>query len=61
LGRRKADAIAYLEADVIATGNVGCATQIARFSGTPLVHTVELIDWATGGPRPAALNHLDTE
>jgi len=61
LGRRKADAIAYLEADVIATGNVGCATQIARFSGIPLVHTVELLDWATGGPRPAALNHLDTE
>jgi len=55
LGQRKADAIDQLEADVIATGNVGCATQIARFTGTPIVHTVELLDWATGGPFPAAL------
>jgi len=37
---------------VIATGNIGCATQIARFSTTAIVHTVELIDWATGGSRP---------
>ncbi|WP_374413566.1 glycolate oxidase subunit GlcF [Novosphingobium colocasiae] len=55
LGRRKADAIDTLKADVIATGNIGCATQIGRFSGTPVVHTVELLDWATGGPAPAAL------
>ena len=47
--------LAALGADVIATGNVGCATQIARYAGTPVVHTVELLDWATGGPRPAAL------
>jgi len=58
LGKRKAANIDKLEADVIATGNIGCATQIARFSGIPTVHTVELIDWATGGPRPAALAHL---
>jgi len=58
LGQRKAGNIDKLEADVIATGNVGCATQIARFSGTPVVHTVELLDWATGGPKPAALKHL---
>lgn len=55
LGERKADHLAALKADVIATGNVGCATQIARYAGTPVVHTVELLDWATGGPRPAAL------
>ena len=55
LGARKAEHLAALQADVIATGNVGCATQIARFSGVPVVHTVELLDWATGGQKPAAL------
>ena len=58
LGERKAASIERLAADVIATGNIGCATQIGRFTGTPVVHTVELLDWATGGPRPAALGHL---
>jgi glycolate oxidase iron-sulfur subunit len=57
LGRRKAESLDCLDADVMATGNVGCATQIARFTGMPLVHTVELLDWATGGPAPAALKH----
>lgn len=56
LGARKAERLGALEADVIATGNVGCAVQIARNSGLPVVHTVELLDWATGGPRPQALN-----
>ncbi|MDO6414713.1 glycolate oxidase subunit GlcF [Sphingomonas sp. BIUV-7] len=55
LGRRKADNLARLGADLIATGNVGCATQIARFTTTPIVHIVELLDWATGGPAPEAL------
>jgi len=55
LGERKAGHLGALKPDIIATGNIGCATQIARFSGTPVVHTVELLDWATGGPRPAAL------
>ncbi len=61
LGRRKADHIDRLQADVIATGNIGCATQIARFAGAPVVHTVELLDWATGGPKPAALRHFPQE
>jgi glycolate oxidase iron-sulfur subunit len=61
LGDRKAANISKLGADVIATGNVGCATQIARFSDTPVVHTVELLDWATGGPKPTALKHLPQE
>ena len=56
LGARKAERLGALEADVIATGNVGCAVQIARHSGLPVVHTIELLDWATGGPRPQALN-----
>lgn len=56
LGARKAEQLGALEADVIATGNIGCAVQIARHSGLPVVHTIELLDWATGGPRPQALN-----
>ena len=55
LGTRKAERLDALNADVIATGNIGCATQIARFSGVPVVHTMELLDWATGGPKPTAL------
>lgn len=61
LGKRKADNIDSLGADVIATGNIGCATQIGRYSGRPVVHTVELLDWATGGPKPASLMHLPQE
>ncbi len=38
--------------DLIATGNIGCITQIASGTRVPVVHTVELLDWATGGPRP---------
>jgi glycolate oxidase iron-sulfur subunit len=61
LGQRKADRLDALDASVIATGNIGCATQIERFAGVPVVHTVELLDWATGGPVPAALQHLSQE
>ncbi len=41
--------------DVIAAGNFGCIGNIAGGTGIPVVHTVELLDWATGGPKPAAL------
>ncbi len=61
LGARKAERLSALEADVIATGNVGCAVQIARHAGLPVVHTIELLDWATGGPKPANLSHLPQE
>jgi glycolate oxidase iron-sulfur subunit len=61
LGARKAERLAALEADVIATGNVGCAVQIARHSGLPVVHTIELLDWACGGPKPEALKRLPQE
>lgn len=57
LGARKASNLDWLQADVIATGNVGCAMQIARFGETPIVHTIELLDWATGGPAPAIFAH----
>jgi glycolate oxidase iron-sulfur subunit len=52
---RKLAHIARTAPAVIATGNIGCATQLARGAAVPVVHTVELLDWATGGPRPAAL------
>jgi glycolate oxidase iron-sulfur subunit len=55
LGQRKAGNIARLEADVVASGNVGCAVQIERYLGLPVVHSVQLLDWATGGPVPDAL------
>jgi glycolate oxidase iron-sulfur subunit len=42
-------------AEVVAAGNIGCLTQIASGSARPVVHTVELLDWATGGPRPEGL------
>ena len=52
LGANKAASLDALGADVIAAGNVGCAVQIGALSGLPVVHTVELLDWATGGPKP---------
>lgn len=57
LGDRKVANIERLGADVIATGNIGCAMQIGQRTQTPVVHTVELLDWATGGPVPEALQH----
>jgi glycolate oxidase iron-sulfur subunit len=55
LRARKVANIARLKPDVIATGNIGCMTQIGAGTAIPIVHTVELLDWATGGPAPAAL------
>jgi len=52
---RKVGNIEKLAPDVIAAGNIGCITQIAAGTAIPVVHTVELIDWATGGRRPEAL------
>ena len=52
---RKLTNIARVTPDVIAAGNIGCITQIASGTNVPVVHTVELLDWATGGPKPAAL------
>ena len=52
---RKIANIAPLAPDVIAAGNVGCITQLATGTKIPVLHTVELLDWATGGPVPEAL------
>jgi glycolate oxidase iron-sulfur subunit len=55
LRERKVGNIEKLAPDVIAAGNIGCMTQIAAATAIPVVHTVELIDWATGGRKPEAL------
>ena len=53
---RKVRNIEAVAPDVIATGNIGCITQIASGTIVPVMHTVELLDWAYGGQRPAALS-----
>ena len=52
---RKLANIAAITPDVIATGNIGCMTQLATGTSTPIVHTAMLLDWATGGPAPPGL------
>jgi glycolate oxidase iron-sulfur subunit len=52
---RKAANLESTAPDLIAAGNIGCITQIAAGTALPVVHTVELLDWATGGPRPRVL------
>jgi glycolate oxidase iron-sulfur subunit len=49
---RKVANIAMVRPDMIAAGNIGCMLQIAGGTSVPVVHTIELLDWATGGPRP---------
>jgi glycolate oxidase iron-sulfur subunit len=58
---RKLANIALTRADLVAAGNIGCMTQLAGGSPLPVVHTVELLDWATGGPMPQALEHHGAE
>ena len=55
---RKVTNIERTKPQMIAAGNIGCMTQIASGTTIPVVHTVELLDWATGGPKPAALAAL---
>ncbi len=52
---RKVANLARVKPDVIAAGNIGCLAQIASGTTTPVVHTVELLDWACGGPAPAGV------
>ena len=57
-GQLKARKVKTLEAknpDVIAAGNIGCMMQIGSGTQVPIVHTMELLDWATGGPKPRAM------
>jgi glycolate oxidase iron-sulfur subunit len=56
LKTRKVETLEMTKPDVIAAGNIGCMMQIGSGTDVPIVHTVELLDWATGGPRPPALD-----
>lgn len=56
---RKIENIKSTNPQVIATGNIGCITQLATGTQTPILHTVELLDWAYGGPKPDKIKHLN--
>jgi len=56
LKARKLATLGALKPDVIAAGNIGCMMQLGADAGVPVVHTVELLDWATGGPKPPAMS-----
>lgn len=55
LKKRKVETLEARAPDLIAAGNIGCMMQIGSGTEVPIVHTVELLDWATGGPKPKAL------
>jgi glycolate oxidase iron-sulfur subunit len=55
LKRRKVATLEAKAPDIIAAGNIGCMMQIGSGTTVPVVHTVELLDWATGGPKPRAI------
>lgn len=52
LGARKVNCLEATKPELIATGNIGCLSQFSKISDLPVVHTVELLDWATGGLSP---------
>ncbi len=56
LQARKAEHIASVAPQIVAAGNIGCMEQIAARAEVPVVHTVELLDWATGGPAPTGVS-----
>lgn len=58
---RKLANIATTAPRLIATGNIGCITQLGLKSSVPVVHTVELLDWAYGGPAPALADQAGTD
>ena len=55
---RKVKTLEAVEPQVIAAGNIGCMMQIGSGTAVPVVHTVELLDWATGGPKPKKLQSV---
>jgi glycolate oxidase iron-sulfur subunit len=56
--QNKVENIEKVEPDFISTGNIGCMSQISSGTNIPIVHTVEIIDWLTGGPKPNKLKSL---
>src|SRR5262249_56626417 len=61
LRARKVANIELVKPHAIAAGNIGCIMQLAAGTAIPVVHTVELLDWATGGPVPERLAELAEE
>ena len=55
LKQRKLKNISATAPDIVAAGNLGCITQLRSGLAAPILHTIELLDWAHGGPKPAAL------
>ena len=53
--KNKVSNIENLKPDFISTGNIGCITQISNGTKTPILHTIEILDWYTGGPKPKIL------
>ena len=58
LKQNKVMTLKAVKPDVIAAGNIGCITQISSGTDIPVVHTVELLDWVTGGPIPRVLKNV---
>jgi glycolate oxidase iron-sulfur subunit len=58
LRARKVDHIKSVRPDAVAAGNIGCIVQLAHGMEIPIAHTVELLDWAYGGPVPRGLEAL---
>ena len=56
--KNKITNIEKINPQIISTGNIGCITQIANGTKIPILHTVEIIDWYTGGPKPKILRSL---
>ena len=50
--------IEKINPEFITTGNIGCIAQIANATKIPILHTVEIIDWYTGGPKPQVLKKI---
>ena len=55
--KNKISNIEKIKPQIISTGNIGCITQIAQATKIPILHTVEIIDWYTGGPKPKILEN----
>ena len=53
--KEKIKNIESLNPDAISTGNIGCITQISNGTKIPILHTIEILDWYTGGPKPKNL------
>ena len=57
-GQLKHTYLRKINPQIISTGNIGCINQIATGTNIPILHTVEVIDWYTGGPKPRVLKNI---